>query len=282
VTNSTITGKQVCKQGAPLPFDAKRKNVLVVGDSVSIGYTPFVAELMSAKALVQHSPWGGDGGAEEAAYGLQCLDYLLRAPDGTPLQPDVLMFNWGLHSRFPSGSVPIVPGQHGDPNDYAVNLEAIVVKLLQWKTEKSDGTKLLFAITSPMLNSKIIDDVVVGLNAHAVAIMQKHGVPTVDLFAAITTECGAAPQASCFGQKGCWSPHCPCSGSPANCCPNFGLNCTHETGCPAHTCPCFDEAEVPRQPDAIKADDRMNGRHHTCGYEWLANGTLVPALDALL
>ena len=34
------------------------------------------------------------GGAEEAAYGQQCLDYLLRAPDGTPLRPDVLMFNW--------------------------------------------------------------------------------------------------------------------------------------------------------------------------------------------
>ena len=41
--------------------------VLILGDSVSIGYTPYVAEVMAAEALVQHTPWGGDGGAEETA-----------------------------------------------------------------------------------------------------------------------------------------------------------------------------------------------------------------------
>jgi hypothetical protein len=127
-----VAGKQVCKQGAQRPFSTTRPNVLVVGDSVSIGYTPYVAEALAAEALVQHSPWGGDGGAEEAAYGAQCLDYLLRAPDGTALHPDVLMFNWGLHSRFPAGSTPIVPGQHGDPRRYAADLERIVEKLLAW------------------------------------------------------------------------------------------------------------------------------------------------------
>ena len=50
---------------------------------------------MAATALVQHAPWGGDGGAEETQYGARCIDNLIRAPDGTPLSPDVLMFNWG-------------------------------------------------------------------------------------------------------------------------------------------------------------------------------------------
>ena len=44
-------------------------NVLIVGDSVSIGYTPLVAKAMEKIALVQHSPFDErDGGAEETAY----------------------------------------------------------------------------------------------------------------------------------------------------------------------------------------------------------------------
>ena len=92
-TMGTI-GDEVCKTGPPLPASTTLKNVLVVGDSVSIGYTPFVAKMMAATAFVQHSPWGGDGGAEETLYGANCIDNLVRAPDGTPLSPDVLMFNW--------------------------------------------------------------------------------------------------------------------------------------------------------------------------------------------
>jgi hypothetical protein len=44
---------------------------------------------MASVALVQHSPWGGDGGAEETKYGSLCIENLIRAPDGTALEPDV-------------------------------------------------------------------------------------------------------------------------------------------------------------------------------------------------
>jgi hypothetical protein len=73
-------------------------------------------------------------------------------------------------------------------------------------------TKLLFAITSPDLCNKPIDDIQKALNAQAAAIMKKHSIPTVDLYAAITAKCGAVPQAECFGEKGCFCPHCPGSG----------------------------------------------------------------------
>ena len=46
---------------------------------------------------MQHAPWGGDGGAEETAYGLQCLDYWLRGPAGDAIAPDLVFFNFGLH-----------------------------------------------------------------------------------------------------------------------------------------------------------------------------------------
>jgi acyl-CoA thioesterase-1 len=182
--------------------------VLVVGDSVSIGYTPFVAELLASKALVQHSPWGGDGGAEETKYGASCIEYLLRAPGGAALAPDVLMFNWGLHNSLAGNcTAPCDPGQSGPPAEYAPYLKQIVARL---KALAANGkTKLLFAITSPDLCNKPIDDIQVQLNSQAVAIMKDAGIPTVDLYHAITGKCGPVPTASCFGQKGCYCPHCP-------------------------------------------------------------------------
>lgn len=103
---ANVTGDEVCKTGPPIPYASDKKNVLIVGDSVSIGYTPFVAKVMNATAFVQHSPWGGDGGAEETLYGARCIENLIRAPDGTTLSPDVLMFNWGLHNSLAGNCTP--------------------------------------------------------------------------------------------------------------------------------------------------------------------------------
>jgi hypothetical protein len=61
-------GRSVCKPGAAGPPSTTLPNVLVIGDSVSIGYTPPVTTHMAKVALVQHSPWDVmDGGAEETA-----------------------------------------------------------------------------------------------------------------------------------------------------------------------------------------------------------------------
>ena len=236
--------------GPYLPFSTTLKNVMIVGDSVSIGYTPKVAAVMAPKALVQHSPWGGDGGAEETLFGARCIDNLVRAPDGTPLSPDVLMFNWcvplarcaappaptgcahrGLHNSLGGNCTPpCVPGQSGPPAEYAPNLVKIVEYLQSAPQLKN--TKLLFAITSPDLCNAPIDHIQQGLNAQAAAIMKQKGIPTVDLYKAITGKCGAVPQSECFGEKGCFCPHCAKNG---------GL-----------------------------------------GYAWLANTTIVPAITALL
>ena len=44
-------------------------NMIAIGDSVSIGYTPQVAALLNGSVQVQHSPWGGGGGADDVANG---------------------------------------------------------------------------------------------------------------------------------------------------------------------------------------------------------------------
>ena len=210
-TAVNTTGACVCKPGPKLPMSATVPNVLIIGDSVSIGYTPFVAKALgAATALVQHAPSGGDGGAEETAYGVQCLDYFLRAPNGSAYAADVIMFNWGLHDGpqlfdQPPANVTI-PGQEGSMKPYAAELENITLRLLD--RQRAVGGKLLFAITSPMLCNERADQDVSWLNVQAKAIMAKHGVATVDLHQAVTTKCGAVPQASCFGAEECFCPHC--------------------------------------------------------------------------
>ena len=55
----------VCKPGVMLPMSRTVKNVLVIGDSLSIGYVPPLAAALKDIALVQHAPADtGDGGAE--------------------------------------------------------------------------------------------------------------------------------------------------------------------------------------------------------------------------
>lgn len=198
------TGLPICKPGAALPFSTTHPNVLIIGDSVSIGYTPKVAAAMAGEALVQHSPYDvRDGGAEETAYGVLCLDYMLRSPAGNRLAPDVIMFNWGLHDGPLQNSTS--PGQYGLPAVYAAELENITVQLKAAQPQ----AKLLFALTSAFMCSATSDGCVVNLNNQAAAIMAKHNIPTINLHDAIVGQCGTPPVAKCFNQTGCFCPHCP-------------------------------------------------------------------------
>ncbi|EGD77889.1 hypothetical protein PTSG_09523 [Salpingoeca rosetta] len=200
--DGAVTGKQVCKIGISRPFNQTKKKCLIIGDSVSIGYTPYVAEQLADICDVQHSPNSGDGGACETAYGLQCLEYFLTSSSGHPIHPDFIMFNWGLHNQVANNATP-VPGQSGRQEDYIGPLTAITQRLLQ------TNATLLFAITSPELCSVEQDDIVLRLNKQAIALMRSHSIPTVNLHSAIVNKCGPVPQSECFGQQGCWCPHCP-------------------------------------------------------------------------
>ena len=158
---------------------------------------------MSAIALVQHSPWDvRDGGAEETAYGVTCLPYMLRSPTGKFLEPDVLMFNWGLHDG-PLANVT-EPGQYGLPDVYAPELENITAQIKMLLPR----TKLLFALTSAYMCSAQNDGCVVNLNNQAMAIMKKHDIPTINLHDAIVEKCGPSPQPTCFNYTKCFCPHC--------------------------------------------------------------------------
>ena len=106
-------GVPACKPGALNRLSTTKKNCLVIGDSVSLGYTPFLTAALAADCVVQHAPSGGDGGAEETAYGLECLDSFLSNPDGTAVHPDLILFNFGLHDGPCNGENTTIPGGAG-------------------------------------------------------------------------------------------------------------------------------------------------------------------------
>ena len=93
--------RAVCKSGPPQPMaPAPMKNVLYIGDSLSFGF--FESGLktnLSDIAKVSHAPWGQDGGAEETAYGVYCLDFFTRSPSGMETSFDVIMFNCECRTR---------------------------------------------------------------------------------------------------------------------------------------------------------------------------------------
>jgi hypothetical protein len=200
-----------CKPGAPLPPSPSLKNILIIGDSISIGYTPFVAAALADIAQVQHAPFSSDGGAEESSYSLQCgLTYWLASPSGQPIAWDLIYFNNGMHNTG-EGAAWIVPGQSGEPAAYSSELAALAAGLSAWAAAGS--SRSLFGITSPMLCNASIDSIISSsLNPSAAAIMQSLGVPTVDLYSAIVAKCGPVPTASCFGLAGCFCPHCNSEG----------------------------------------------------------------------
>ena len=143
----------MCKPGPALPYSTIKKNVLVIGDSLSIGYTPLLAANLSDVALVQHAPWDvSDGGAEETQYGERCLEFFLASPSGMAINPDLITFNWGCVDgnilcawcvnnqsslsfflfRMHDGPLGnnTLPGQNLPPTDYAAQLENITQSLV--------------------------------------------------------------------------------------------------------------------------------------------------------
>lgn len=172
-------------------FDTALPNVLIIGDSISIGYTPFVREMLKHSAYVyrpmleEEKPENCSGTTK----GVQNIDRWL-ASSGTGnsgSQWDVIHFNFGLHDIKHidpiTGESSTNPkhSQQAPLKQYKQNLEIIVEKL------KATGAKIIFATTTPY------PDVVEGplrkpgmpqkYNREAVKIMNKNNIMINDLYA---------------------------------------------------------------------------------------------------
>lgn len=143
--------------------------VLLIGDSISIGYTLPVREKLKGVANVHRIPV--NGGATEV--GLANLKAWLG--DG---RWDVIHFNFGLHdAKYTSATT-----QRASREEYARNLQTLVTRL------KATGARLVFATTTPVPKGGELSptrkfDSIPARNEVAVRIMRENGVAIDDLYA---------------------------------------------------------------------------------------------------
>lgn len=142
--------------------------VLLIGDSISMGYTLPTREMLAGKANVHRIPVNGG----PTSRGVESLEKWLG--DG---RWDVIHFNFGLHDLKSDAD-----GKRQVPlNEYEKNLRSIVTVL------KKTGAKLIWANTTPVpegkLNPPRSDEDVKRYNEAARAIMDEHGVQMNDLYA---------------------------------------------------------------------------------------------------
>ena len=146
--------------------------VLLIGDSISIGYTLPVRELLRGRANVHRVP----ANASSTGHGLKRLKEWLG--DG---KWDVIHFNFGLHDA----KLPPEGMGHSSLKEYEDNLQKIVADL------KATDAKLIWATTTPVPNNgdlgpkrKFAD--VADYNKVASKVMSDNHVPIDDLNGMIT------------------------------------------------------------------------------------------------
>lgn len=153
----------------PIIDDPKLPRVLLIGDSISIGYTTPVRALLKGKANVHRIPT--NGGATDI--GLTNIEEWLG--DG---KWDVIHFNFGLHdAKYLSETELRQPREQ-----YLKNLKTLVDRMQQTKA------KLIFATTTPtpeVLGPTRRFDKISERNQLAVELMKQEGVAIDDLFAVV-------------------------------------------------------------------------------------------------
>ncbi len=145
--------------------DPKLPRVLLIGDSVSRGYTLAARKALAGKANVHRAP----ANCGPTATALKKLDVWLGKGNW-----DVIHFNFGIHDRRTL------------PADYESRLETIMERL------KETGAKLIWASSTPIpADWKEGPEMKTALeekNAIAARVMKKHGVEIDDLFTFISPQ----------------------------------------------------------------------------------------------
>lgn len=168
---SLLILQQLCFQGpkgAPIIKDnPDLPRVLIIGDSISMGYTPEVQDFLKGKANVHRVP----GNASSTGFGLANLEKWLGKESW-----NIIHFNFGLHdAKLPPEGV-----RHSPPDVYEKNLRAIVMRL------KKTNARLIFATTTPVPNGgNLAPDRKFGdvarYNEIALKVMKEEGVLIDDL-----------------------------------------------------------------------------------------------------
>jgi Lysophospholipase L1 and related esterases len=168
LADAAVAGTDALK---PIQDQPGLPRVLLIGDSISIGYTLGVREKLKGKANVHRIPQ--NGGATEV--GLEKMKSWLRDEKW-----DVIHFNFGLHdAKFSSETM-----QRASREQYANNLRQLV------KQMQATGAKLVFATTTPVPKGGVLSptrkfDSIEERNKIAIRVMEECGVAIDDLYRAV-------------------------------------------------------------------------------------------------
>jgi len=151
-------------------------HVLIIGDSISIGYTLPTRELLKGKVNLHRIPTNGG----PTVKGLSEIEKWLGKRKW-----DLIHFNWGLHDLKYMGKdgTNLVPKEKGGVvqvplADYEKNLEKLVVRM------KKSAKQLVWRNTTPIppgSKARYVGDSV-KYNEAAARVMKRHKIPTLDLF----------------------------------------------------------------------------------------------------
>lgn len=161
-----------------ISFVDKKPKILIIGDSISIGYTPYVKAALADSAIIEHNV----GNAQHTGNGLQHIKEWLGDEDW-----DIIQFNWGLWDlcyRHPDskeyGHRDKINGKVTyTVEEYASNLDSIAT-LIKQKTH----AKLIFVTTTyvPKNEPGRYESEVQKYNNAAKQVMKKHAVIVNDIY----------------------------------------------------------------------------------------------------
>jgi len=150
---------------AKIVDNPKLPRVLLIGDSISIGYTLETRRLLDGKANLHRIPTNGG----PTTRGVQNIEKWLGSS-----QWDVIHFNWGLHDlKY------IDDKKQVSLEDYERNLRQLVRRLKKTKASLiwCNTTPVPEGVSPSRKNSEVLE-----YNAVAAKIMDEEGVVTNDLY----------------------------------------------------------------------------------------------------
>ena len=157
---------------APIQDVSSLPRVLLIGDSISIGYTLPTRALLKGKANLHRIPTNGG----PTTRGLASLDKWLGKGKW-----DVIHFNWGLHDlkHLKDGKLDLAGERLATPQQYEKNLRELVRRL------KKTKAKLIWCSTTPVPEGaggrRKGDEV--AYNRLAAKVMKEQKVAVDDLYA---------------------------------------------------------------------------------------------------
>ena len=180
---SLVVAGMLIGLGAEIASAQEKSRVLILGDSISMGYTPVVARILKEECTVIR-PHKNDRqeNCQGTTYGVNNIDRWLEMDGG---KWDIIHFNFGLHDikrvhpeTKKNSNDPSHPNQ-ADLKTYEKQLRSIVEKL------KKTGAKLIFATTTPVpsgVRPHRDSDDPGKYNDVALKIMKENDIPVNDLY----------------------------------------------------------------------------------------------------